>query len=56
MVTPEDSQQREGEGGHVNQPLFEDVSCPDDLEFQFSFIERHCPIYRRKNPVIICGS
>ena len=35
MATPENGQQREGEGGHINQPLFEDVSSPDNLAFQF---------------------
>ena len=44
VATPENGQQREGEGGHINQPLFEDVSSPDDLAFQFIFIERQCPI------------
>ena len=47
-VTPEDGQKGEGEGGHVNCPLFKDVGPPDYLTFQFSFIERHCPILKKE--------
>ena len=47
-MTPEYGQQGEGECGHVNYPLFKDVSPPDYLTFQFSFIECHCPILKKE--------